>query len=959
MDALRDPARVDPATTGSLPSATQNAMTSPTPWPGPPPLRDPRWPFAFLLTLYCVLGFTVFGFNRTPGQMLLIVVGGSVVDVIFSWFVRRERIFPLSAWISCCSLAILLNYNKTSALLFLPVLLCIGSKHLLTFEGRHVFNPSMFGVATSLLLGGELITAAPAYQWAGSSASLSVFLIAAALGFFLLRVGRFWLVASFLFFYSINTGIRCWVMRHHLPPEMLFVGTFTTPPFFLFSFYMLTDPQTSPKTTGKQILIAAAIASVDLALHAKESVYTFFYAALIVSSVRYFFLHGKALLQLGPSEYFAREFDRRRGRAALAVLCAAALYAGTIWLLQDHTQLRDPGFTFRRVDPNASGLAVQAGTTLEEVDPRLQHVAKWILSVGDSVAAGDYDDDGDVDLFFCHPLMVAADRAVLLQNDGQMRFSRVAVPALAEIVSDPKQHGLISGATFADADGDGDLDLALAVGFGRSRLLQNRLRQDGVPTFVDVSDGAGLADHTVSLAVTFLDVENDGDLDLLVLNALAPLLPDYPEKTPLNIFNLPQATIQNDQRMFHFMHNGWHNADNGGGQTLYKNRGDGSFERVDGRESGLVSTRWSLSVAVTDLNRDGLVDLYVANDFGPDDLLLNEGGRFRAVRGTMFNDVGSDTYKGMNASAADVDGDGYFDVSVSNVHHSLQAEGSMLWMTRPGKDPFVPSLTDEASARGALNEHRFGWGGAFGDIDNDGWPDLVQANGMVDDRLDRRLPDGARKDYWYVNHKLMQSGPAMHTYANMWGDIRGRVIYPNEARRAYLNRGREAPGHFVDVAARLGLADPDNSRGVLLCDLDNDGDLDAVITNQHGSPSLYESRLRQDRPANSHFLQLDVRDPTTKNRRAVGARIEVRVPGDEHVRVDEVRLLGGFEAQACPLVHVGLGSFTGDVDVSVRWPGGGETKQRLASDRRHVIERTVEGTVEATIQHTEVRGAAP
>ena len=253
--------------------------------------------------------------------------------------------------------------------------------------------------------------------------------------------------------------------------------------------------------------------------------------------------------------------------------------------------------------------------------------------------------------------------------------------------------------------------------------------------------------------------------------------------------------------------------------------------------------------------RDSFIDVYVGNDFGPDELLLNEGGkRFRRIVGTMFNEVGNDTYKGMNASVADFDRNGFFDVTVSNVHHALQAEGSMLWMVSASDDPFVPRFKDEATERGALNEHRFGWGAQTGDLDNDGWPDIVQANGMVDDRLDHSIDDGpwywrTRKDYWYVNHKLMQSGPEVHTYADMWGDIRGRSIYPNEARRAYLNLGaRGAPAHFVDVAAQLGLADPDNSRGVLLSDLDNDGDLDVVVTNQHGPVSVYRSTLREQKP---------------------------------------------------------------------------------------------------------------
>src|SRR5262249_21196872 len=163
--------------------------------------------------------------------------------------------------------------------------------------------------------------------------------------------------------------------------------------------------------------------------------------------------------------------------------------------------------------------------------------------------------------------------------------------------------------------------------------------------------------------------------------------------------------------------------------------GTGHFEKVPSSEDGLTGTRWSLAVATCDFDHDGFTDLYVANDFGPDELLMNrDGKRFERVVGTMFNDVGNDTYKGMNASMADVDRNGFIDVTVSNVHHELQAEGSMLWMVQPSQDAFPNAhglaWIDEATERGALNEHRFGWGAQAGDLDNDGWPDIVQANGM-------------------------------------------------------------------------------------------------------------------------------------------------------------------------------------------------------------------------------------
>jgi Na+-transporting NADH:ubiquinone oxidoreductase subunit NqrB len=109
--------------------------------------NDPRLPFSAILTIYAVLGCTWFGFNRNPIQILLTVVAGCLMDMTFHWLFRgRGLLVPLSAYISSLSIALLLNYSHNYYLLFVPVFFCIGSKYILTYHGRHVFNPSLFGV---------------------------------------------------------------------------------------------------------------------------------------------------------------------------------------------------------------------------------------------------------------------------------------------------------------------------------------------------------------------------------------------------------------------------------------------------------------------------------------------------------------------------------------------------------------------------------------------------------------------------------------------------------------------------------------------------------------------------------------------------------------------------------------------------------------------------------------------
>lgn len=931
-----DAARAD------APAVTDPAVADTGGWIWPA-RSDPRWPFAAVLLTFCVLGFTVWGFNRSPWQMLAIIAAGTALDFVATYIVTRKKIVPLSGMISCTSLAIILNYAHDSLVLLLPVLLTIGSKHLFRVSGRHVFNPSMFGVAVSLLISRDLITAAPAYQWFGNSMVLSVVLIAVAMLLFVRRVNRLWLVGSFLVFYALNTAIRAYIMRHHLPPDMLFIGTMTTPPFFLFVFYMLTDPKTSPDSVKGQIGAAAAIATIDLALHAKESVYTFFYAALIFATTRFVFMHAKAAWQNGPRTRLLalRSPMTQRGLAVAAAL--AVVYGAIAASAEPPARREDPGFRYTPVPLNNAGIAADMSQLLAEVDPRVAHIAKWTMSVGDAVATADVNQDGRMDLFLTHPLKKPGQRAALYVQgapapDGTWQYERVPLPALDAIAHNPKQHGMVAGATFADYDNDGDLDLALAVGWGKSRLLKNMLSETGELAFEDVSGAVGFDEHTVSIAITFLDIERDGDLDMLVTNILTPYLPDYDPPRPFNFFDLPQPEYEGDRRMFHFMHNGWHDADNGGPTVVYMNDGDGTFTRHDGAAFGMDETRWTQAVATVDLNHDGFTDLYLANDFGPDEVYLNQKGtRFVKIRGRMFGDIGHDTYKGMNASLLDADNNGYLDVYVSNVHHALQAEGSLLWMVGPNpKDAFVPTFADDAAGRGALNERRFGWGAQAGDINNDGWADIVQANGMVGDALD---PMGyERKDYWYVSHKLMQSGPEIHTYADKWGDIRGRTIYPDESARAYLNLAGKKPGHFVDVASVLGLDKRDNARGVLLSDIDDDGDLDTVITNMHSATDLYRSDLADRKRQNGRALSVQLLgdgDRTAKT--PVGTRVELRAEGLP-TQVREVTLWGGFASGQDPRLFFGLGSHEGPVTLVVHWLAAAPETFTLNPGHRVVIE---------------------
>ena len=891
-----------------------------------PNWSDPRIPFATLLTLYAILGCTILGFNRSPLQILLTIAAGCLLEMLFHWFFcQREWIVPLSAYISCVSIALLLNYSHNYYLLFLPVFFCISSKYIFTYQGKHFVNPSLFGIVAALTLGHGLYSSSPAYQWGGGLA-MAVFLVTAALILFVFRVGRTALILSFLGFYAIATLIRAYLIRWHMPPEVLILGALTSPRFYLFTFYMITDPKTSMKGRKEQILWALAVVLVDLWLHTRESLSTLFYALFLVSAARLVWMHGREFIRGGFSHWRTAVSLKYLARVATITFLGTGGYAAYAEVIHPKIAV-EAGFRFEPVPPSVSGISSKMSNILQEVDPRVQHIAKWLLSVGDSIAVGDYDNDGFQDIFLTNTLKRPEDRNALYRNLGNYHFERVDIPALREISAHPEKYGLVGGAVFVDYDNSGAQSLFLMMAYGKSRLLKNMLPVTGKPEFVDVTEQAGIQEHTTSIAATFFDYDRDGKLDLLIGNSLPPYLPDYERPTPLTIFKLPEPEYPGDRRMFHFMHHSWNNAENGGRKALYHNLGQDRFEKMDMAAMGMPETHWTTAIGTGDLNGDGYTDLYCSNDFGPDDLYLNDHGkRFVRLAGKMFGSVGKDTYKGMNVSIADLDNRGQLDIYVSNVHVPLQAEGSLLWKTYPNpKNAFRPEFRDEATLRGALNEGGFGWGAAVGDLNLDGWLDLVQANGMVDDSADKRF--SKPHDYWYVAEKMMLSGPDQHSYADRWPDLRGYEIFGHQANRVYLSRGAEITMQYTDVAKQVGLTELGNSRGVALVDFDNRGVLDLAVSHQFAPLSLYRNTLREeDKLAGRvhHWIGLALHgDGVRINREAVGTQVILSYEKDGKTvrQMREVQIANGFSAQGDRRLLFGLGDYAGPVRVEVHWYG--------------------------------------
>jgi len=289
-------------------------------WDRKPAWGDPRVPFALILATYVALGITVLGFNRTPAQILLTVGCACLIDMALHYIFRGRRLlFPMSAVITGLGLSILMNFAHGLWLPLVPVFLAIASKYAITCNGRHIYNPTLFALVICLRFGQGMFSAAPAYQWGGSIA-IAAFVVTAALVLFVFRIRRNALIVSFLGFYFVQLGLRAYVTRFHVPPETLFLGALTSASFYLFTFFMITDPQTSPFSTRGQIWMSFITVVADLILHRFEALSTLFFAGFAYFSGRFFWLHWQALRRDSGS-FLARLVGPPALRGAGSDLC--------------------------------------------------------------------------------------------------------------------------------------------------------------------------------------------------------------------------------------------------------------------------------------------------------------------------------------------------------------------------------------------------------------------------------------------------------------------------------------------------------------------------------------------------------------------------------------------------------------------------------------------------------------
>lgn len=594
------------------------------------------------------------------------------------------------------------------------------------------------------------------------------------------------------------------------------------------------------------------------------------------------------------------------------------LAAGTLWLRPRAAATADAGVHFDEV-------AAQAGCrhvhTQVELSPRFANIMPWLASVGAAVAAADFDGDGRTD-YYCTDSGRGQPNA-LYRNRGDRTFEEVAQHAG---VACGNATGACMHAVFGDVDNDGDADLFVSKWAEANQLFLN----NGDGTFRDGTATAGVGTWGYSNSATFVDFDRDGWLDLLVTNYFADSLPD-PRTGKMARSNLWDPVTTD------VMHNTFTHADNGGRTFLFHNTGGGRFEDV-AVASGLTFRGWTLAAGAADLDNDRWPDLYLANDFGPDELYFNTGAtewppRFARVVDTSGHPgIGDDWWKGMNIDFGDVDANGFLDLYVTNIHAKRYKtdEGNMLWMNRAAPGAVHGRGFTNIALAGGASDGGWGWGAKFLDANNDGWLDLFALNGFV---------SGNRADtYWFELQEMVTQTKNNASDTADWPPMGNRDLSGYEPSRLFVqippasaaSTAGEAVPQFMELSAAAGITDELNGRGVAVADYDDDGTLDLFVANQ-GQPSLlYHGRLAED-GSSSHWLGIvlvgrpDAPNPSgprplASTANAIGARVELQV-GDRTL-VREVSGGTGFASQSEFRLHFGLGAGAAPARMVVRWPSG-------------------------------------
>ena len=501
-------------------------------------------------------------------------------------------------------------------------------------------------------------------------------------------------------------------------------------------------------------------------------------------------------------------------------------------------------------------VAAQAGLTEAVVYGGLQNITYLTETSGGGAAFFDFDNDGWQDVFIVNG--VRQDEPTLQPPHMLYRNKHDGTFERAEFKSSCWGMAVATG----DIDNDGWEDLFVTC-LGQNRLFQN---QQG--KFTDITESAGLLQKRArpywGSGATFLDADNDGDLDLVIANYV-----DFdPDRVPkpgksANCNWKGVAVVCGPRGL------------PPGRVWYYENTGDRKFVDASARVGvAKISGTYAMTAVAVDIDEDGWTDVYIAGDSSPSLLLRNTGkGTFveeGIERGIALNDDGMEQ-AGMGIGIGDVNLDGHLDFF--KTHFS---DDTNILYRNDGKGNF----RDDTIASGLGVETRFvGWGAAIEDLDNDGLPDLFFVTGSVYPDMEGKLP-----------------------------------AYPYQTPRSVFRNLGNGKMEQLIAEAGPGVAASHSSRGAAFGDYDNDGDIDGLVWNRNEPPSLLRNDLTSDRK----WIKVKLIG-TKANRSAIGTRVVLQYGTRKQGQA--VTSQASFYSVNDARLHFGLGSET-TASATIHWPGG-------------------------------------
>jgi enediyne biosynthesis protein E4 len=505
-------------------------------------------------------------------------------------------------------------------------------------------------------------------------------------------------------------------------------------------------------------------------------------------------------------------------------------------------------------------VAQSAGLNQTNTSGGKTHKDYILEATGNGAAIFDFDGDGFNDVLIVNGTRLKRDpgeppaTVQLYRNDGKGHFTDVSAKAGFTV------EGWGQGVCVGDYDNDGRTDLLITY-YGHNRLYHN----EGGGIFRDVTAQARLpvTGTRYGSGCSFFDYDRDGKLDLFVANYVDLDLDKTPKPGSNAFCEWKGLRVMCGPRGLPLARN-----------FLYHNNGDGTFTDVS-EQAGIWKPggRYGLGVVAADFDNDGWPDVYVACDQTPSLLFRNKhDGTFEergAAAGVAYNFDGQ-LQSGMGVAVGDFDGNGFLDIAKTNFSGDLPS----LFLNEDGK--FFTDISQEA---GLGANHLLGWGIAFVDLDEDGWKDLVIANGHFYPEV-----DGAAIGDHYLQKTL---------------------CYRNLGNRRFVDVTNEAGPGFQQLRP---------ARGLAVGDLDGDGRPEILIVNMNEKPSLLKNQ-----GSHQNFLYLSLVG-TKSNRSAIGARVSVEAGGRR--QIDEVMSGGSYYSQNDLSLHFGLGSAAQADRIEVRWPSG-------------------------------------